>query len=99
VAQITYDTSRNCDRVFIIARQVVRDTAFTRVHQPTAERFLINIFSGRGPHKRWPGKKYVSLFANDDVLICHGGNVRATCDGDTVDNGNLRNSERGHLGL
>jgi hypothetical protein len=63
MAQITYDTSRNCDRVFIIARQVVCDTAFTRVHQPTAERFLINIFSGRGPHKRWPGKMFSSAMA------------------------------------
>ena len=99
MTQITYDTSCNCNRVFVIARQVVCNTTFTRVHQPTAERFLINVFSGCGLHKRWPGKKYASLFANDDVFICHGGNVRAACDGDSVDNGNLGDSERGHLGL
>jgi len=69
------------------------------VHQPAAKCFLINVFSGRGLHKWWSGKKYASLFANNDVFVCHGGNVGATCDGDTMDNGDLRNSERGHLGL
>ncbi len=99
IAQVTYNTSRNGNSVLVIARQVICHTAFARVHETTAEGFLVDLFPRRGFDERRPSKEDTSLFANDDVFVCHGGDISATCDGDAVHDGDLGYPERGHLGL
>lgn len=99
VAQVSDDITRNGDGVLVVSRQVVRDAALARMHQPTAERLLVDVFSGRGLHERWTCEENAPLFADDDVFVRHGGNVSAACDGDAVDDGDLGNPERGHLRL
>jgi hypothetical protein len=99
VAQITYDPSCNGDCVLVVARQVISDTTFARVHQATAKRLFINLFSSCSFYEWWPGEEDTSLFTNDDVFIRHGGNICAACDGNTVHDSDLGDPERRHLSL
>jgi hypothetical protein len=99
VAKITYNTSRNGDRVLIVVGQVIGDATFARVHQTTTKRLLINLFTGRSFYERWPSKEDMPLSTNDDVFVGHGGDICAACNGNTMHDSDLRDAKRRHLGL
>ncbi len=83
----------------VIPREVVRDAAFRGVHAPAAKRLCVDDFARRGTHERRACEEDVALFLHDNILVCHGGHVRAAGDGHAVYDGNLRDTEGGHLSL
>jgi hypothetical protein len=99
VAQVTYNTSRNGNSMLVITRQVICHAAFARVHKSTAEGFLVDLFPSRSFDEGRASQEDTPLFANDDVFVCHGGNISATRDGDAVHDGDLGYPKRRHLGL
>ena len=83
----------------VITRKVVRDAALRGVHAPATKRLCVDDLARRGTHERRACEEDVALFLHDDILVCHGGDVCAAGDRHAVYDGNLWDTEGGHLSL
>ena len=64
--------------MLIVPCQMICHTTLARVHLPTPECLFVYHFTGSCFDKWWSCEEYTALFTNNDVLICHGGNICST---------------------
>src|ERR1700731_1828036 len=65
--------------MLVVAREVVCDAAFARVHVPPAEGLLMDVLPGRSLDERRPREEDAPLVLDDDILISHRRDVRTPC--------------------
>lgn len=83
----------------VVDCEVVGDTGDGGVHLAAAEVLVADDLTGGGLNQRRTRQEDVALLLDNDALVAHGGDVRATGRARAHDDGDLRNALRAHAGL
>ena len=98
-AQVAYDITHDRERVLVVLGQVIDHARFLRMKIPAAKVFGADLLARRRLHQRRAGEEDGALITHDHRLVGHGRDVSAARSTAPHDAGDLRDAERGHIGL
>ncbi len=98
-AEMTDDIAHDGERVFVIFGKVIDHARFLRVEIAAAQILGADLLARRRLYERRSGKEDGALIAHDYRLVAHCGHVGPARGAAAHHAGDLRDAQRGHIGL